>query len=108
MASRCRDAAIAGLWIEVFDTRDHFIGQAVYFDWHDRPLPDVGERINLSVPTLRHTATQDIAGRVAAREFDLQQDDSGQPIVWVRLSVRRENSRAMSTPPRASVSFSPN
>lgn len=92
MAAGCRDAAVAGLWIEVYDDHSQMVGQAVYFDWENRPLPEVGEEICLELPRNArrvHQARDALAGRVVSRQFELQRDDAGQPLVWVRLSVIR-------------------
>ena len=98
MATDCRDAEVAGLWVEVYDTAGTYVGHTVYFDWHDRPLPSVGDIVTLELRSSTGNNAQQVESRVCARQFDLQEDEDGQPAVWVRLIGRQCRSRHASRP----------
>ncbi len=107
MATQCRDATVAGLWIEVYDSSGHYLGQAVYFDWWHRPLPSVGDRLTLDL-TVPGGSSQPIIGEVCLRQFDVQETPDGQPAVWVRLVTRRIATCRPTTPQQQSATFSAN
>jgi len=107
MATDCRDAEVAGLWIEIYDTRGNYVGHAVYFDWHAQPLPAVGDTLALELPLSSDERPHRVESRICARQFDLQHDENGRPAMWVRLIGRQCGSRPTGRP-HTGASFSAN
>lgn len=97
----------SGVFFEFRDARGNSVGQAVYFDWSGRPVPGIGDDVCCR---LGGGSAHKLRGRVRSRFFDLQQQDDGEPCVWVRLVVdvtlaksqAQRLTRMRSTPPRFS------
>jgi hypothetical protein len=96
------EAMTAGVFVEVLDEHGNTLGQAIYADWQQRPLPAIGDRMHCAVNCPASGRRLKLAGRVVARQFELQHDNDS-PCVWVRLVVEATPRR-----PRRRVGFSAN
>lgn len=92
-----REAMASGVFIEFRDVLGNSAGTAVYFDWSDRPLPAVGDRISCPLPGSRGGVGHKLSGRVKHRAFDVQTQEDGQPCIWVRLVVDIGGSKRSAT-----------
>ncbi len=77
----------AGVFVECLDASGLIVGQAVFTDWHGRPVPGVGDTISVVVTSPVSGESQKQRGLVQARHFEVQHDAHGQPSVWVRVEV---------------------
>jgi hypothetical protein len=105
---RDMDAAsceVAGIFVEYRDCLGNTLGQAVYFDWQARPLPNLGDSLACLATSPARADRRKLQGRVISRHFDVQSTEDGAEQVWVRLDVE-----VASTPPtkRPRGSFSDN
>jgi hypothetical protein len=82
-----REAMASGVFIEFRDVLGNSAGTAVYFDWSDRPLPAVGDRISCPLIPSRDGVEHKLSGRVKHRAFDIQKSEDGRPCLWVRIVV---------------------
>jgi hypothetical protein len=101
------EAMTSGVLVEVLDESGNTLGQAIYADWQQRPLPAVGDRMHCAVNCTASGRRLKLAGRVVARQFELQHDDD-MPCVWVRLVVEATQSRPRRSAIGKNVGFSDN
>jgi hypothetical protein len=99
METRLQEAMASGVLVDVRDGGDHSIGQAVYLDWHGRPVPAVGDTMTCEAVQGPAGRPQRILGRVRSRHFDVQRDETGATCVWVRVILDAQPRPA--GPPRA-------
>lgn len=85
MGTDLNTAMTAGVWIEIQDACGQCVAQAVYLDWRNRPLPDVGDTVCCEVEAPASSSPRKLYGKVRTRHFDVQREDDGRPSVWVRL-----------------------
>lgn len=105
MTTPLEQAMTAGVFVEFHDPQGHCVGQAVFEDWHGRPLPDVGDLLCCRVHCPATGRPRKLSGRVLSRQFDVQQSDSA-PCVWVRLTL--EVAEPAGGQPRVHAGFSAN
>jgi hypothetical protein len=86
MTTQLQKAMTAGVFVEFHDALGHSVGQAVFTDWHGRPLPAVGDLLRCSAHCPATGRRRKLSGRVVSRQFDVQNADET-PCVWVRLSL---------------------
>ena len=91
MTTQLSEAMTAGVFVEFRDDAGNTVGQAVYLDWHARPLPAVGDTVSCHINTAVGPCGRHLSGRVESRHFDLQQQENGQPCVWVSVVARTQN-----------------
>lgn len=96
---------VAGVFIEYRDCLGNTLGQAVYFDWLECPLPDRGDSLACLTNSPNGTDRRKLHGRVIARHFDVQVDEHGAEQVWVRLEVEIASSTTVLHP---RIAFSKN
>ncbi len=117
MKTKLAEAMTAGVFVEFRDLEGNTLGQAVYADWHGRPLPGVGDMLTSDACASQAcgagmsaaTGTVKLLGRVTSRHFDLQRDaDDGAPCVWVRLIVEACDVSIRRPAARQSTGFSRN
>ena len=87
MTTPLEQAMTAGVFVEFHDAQGHSVGQAVFTDWHSRPLPAVGDLLQCRVHCPVTGRRRKLAGRVLSRQFEVQHADET-PCVWVRLTLR--------------------
>lgn len=109
MEGELQHAMASGVFVEFCDERGNTVGQAVYADWHGRPVPAPGDNICAAVVSPVTGRRQKLIGCVVKRHFELQHDTDGNPCVWVRLLLRTV-SHLPGGPkkPRPRISFSVN
>jgi hypothetical protein len=73
------------VFVELIDARGEAAGQAVYLDWRDRPLPDVGDIVCCRADS-GASCGKTLRGQVRRRQFEVQLD-GGETSVWVRLTL---------------------
>jgi hypothetical protein len=112
METELREAMTAGVFVEFCDERGNCVAQSVYLDWHNRPVPAVGDTLTCGVTNATTGRAAQFSGRVRSRQFDVQRDAEGAVTVWVRLMVDlsdRPAHRAKTAAPRyAPIMFSDN
>ena len=112
METELREAIVSGVFVEFCDECGNCVAQSVYLDWHDRPVPAVGDTLTCGVVNAATGRNTQFSGRVSSRHFDLQRDDAGSVSVWVRLVAdltARAPTRRKPSPPRyPAVLFSDN
>lgn len=93
MKTLLREAMTAGVFVE-FSTADGVgVGQAVFTDWHGRPVPAAGDTLSCAATDISGQACR-LRGKVTDRQFDVQWSEDGSPCVWVRLQVQTEQQPA--------------
>lgn len=80
-----REAQAEGVVVEVRDALGHSRGQAVYFNWQGRPLPDAGDAMSSEIVSFNSGQLERVTGIVRSRHFDVQRDADGEVCVWVRI-----------------------
>jgi hypothetical protein len=112
METELREAIVCGVFVEFCDECGNCVAQSVYLDWHDSPLPAVGDSLTCGVANAQAGRSTQFSGRVRSRHFDIQRDDAGSVCVWVRLVadlvVRASTSRKPFAPRYQPVRFSDN
>lgn len=83
-----RRAMASGVFVEFCDERGNTVGQAVYTDWHGRPVPIVGDTVCCAVVSPMTGRRQKLIGCVINRHFEMQHEADGRPCVWVRLLLQ--------------------
>lgn len=100
-----RECLAAGVLVEFLEDQERVVARAVFEGWRGRPLPAVGDTLVCPVkPPGAHQA-RSWRGVVMARHFEVQTDEQGCPVVWVRLEVRQRRQAARHRDP---ISFSNN
>lgn len=87
MQTHLMEAMTSGVFVEVWNAQNQSAGQAVYLDWRGRPVPGVGDTMTCVVNSSQTGRPEKLCGRVRARHFELQTDDTGEPCVWVRVDL---------------------
>jgi|SRR5688572_18153544 len=112
METELREAIVGGVFVEFCDECGNCVAQSVYLDWHDRPLPAVGDTLTCGVAHCGTGRSTQFSGRVRSRHFDMQRDAEGSVCVWVRLvadlTARSKTSRKPAPPRYPPVLFSDN
>ncbi|HEY1066615.1 MAG TPA: hypothetical protein VGE52_10915, partial [Pirellulales bacterium] len=80
----------SGVFVEFRDAQGDTLGRAVYADWHDRPLPNIGDVMCCTVPCSNSLAPRKLTGAVQTRQFDVQTDLDGDTCIWVYVIVCTE------------------
>jgi hypothetical protein len=86
MTTQLQQAMTAGVFVEFHDAQGHCVGQAIFTDWHARPLPAVGDTMQCGVNCPATGRRRKLTGRVVSRQFEVQHADQT-PCVWVRLAL---------------------
>jgi hypothetical protein len=112
METDLREAMTSGVFVEFCDERGNCVAQSVYLDWHDRPVPAVGDSLACSATDSTTGRNRSFSGRVRSRHFDVQRDEAGVVSVWVRLvvdlAVRSKSCRKAAPVRYTSMIFSDN
>jgi hypothetical protein len=109
MDDELKTAMASGVFIEFCDELGNTVGQAVYTDWHGRPVPLVGDTVCCAIASPATGRRQKLLGRVIQRQFDVQHDLDGETCVWVRLLLRTKAARpGRPAPHRSQIDFSAN
>ena len=87
MDTKLKEAMSAGVFVEFRDERDNTVGRAVFTDWRGRPVPGAGDRICSQATLVATQQSRKLTGTVRHRQFDLQTDEYGEPVIWVYLIV---------------------
>ncbi|HEY5314262.1 MAG TPA: hypothetical protein VIK18_17145 [Pirellulales bacterium] len=87
MTTQLQQAMTAGVFVEFHDAQGHSVGQAIFTDWHARPLPAVGDLLQCSARCAATGRRRKLTGRVVSRQFELQHAGET-PCVWVRLTLQ--------------------
>lgn len=77
----------SGVFVEFRDAHGDTLGRAVYADWHDRPLPNIGDVMCCTVPGAGSLQPRKLSGEVLGRQFDVQTDLDGETCIWVYVIV---------------------
>ena len=85
MATELEEAMASGVLVEVRGARDESLAQAVFLDWHGRPVPCIGDTMCCDVVSLSTGRKERVRGLVRSRHFDVQTDEAGGACVWVRV-----------------------
>lgn len=99
MELELREASAAGVVVEFRSAVGHSLGQAVYFDWRGRAMPEVGDALCCDMVSFVSGQVERASGAVRSRHFDLQRDADGEPCVWVRIVVVVADANAPSPSP---------
>lgn len=105
------ETQVAGVFIEFHDNRGHTVGQAVFNEWPEPRLPEVGDQVSCPARSPMSGRREQMLGRVRDRHFEVQEDDAGRAHVWVRLHVAvaaTPTSRSCQAPSERSCTFSDN
>lgn len=100
-------ATAAGLFVEYRDDQGNTIGHAIFADWQGRPVPKLGDLVCCTVQLTASRRRRKLLGRVAQRQFELQQQDDGRQCVWARLTVEIVDP-PVNTPNPSRIRFSSN
>ncbi|MBL9122432.1 MAG: hypothetical protein JNG90_02290 [Planctomycetaceae bacterium] len=93
-------AAMAGVFAEFLDPLGNVVAQEVFFDWQERPVPDVGDVVTCAPPRTSTNRPRAISGKVRIRHYEVQRDEQGEPRVWVRLVLDVCSSQRLQAPAR--------
>jgi hypothetical protein len=107
MTTQLRLAMTAGVFVEFHDALGHSVGQAIFTDWHARPLPAVGDLLQCSANCPATGRRRKLAGRVTSRRFEVQHEGDT-PCVWVRLSLEIASAAEVRRARRVNAGFSEN
>jgi hypothetical protein len=86
MKTELQESMASGVFVEFCDPQGHTVGQAIFTPWQARPLPAVGDLMSCAAFCAVSGRRRKLSGRVRARHFELQHDDTG-TCVWVRMVV---------------------
>ncbi len=81
------DAMASGVFIEMHDAMGQWVAQAVFLDWHHRPVPTVGDTVCFLAEQGPRVGEK-VFGCVRSRQFEIQCDDQDETSVWVRLELQ--------------------
>ena len=86
MTTQLKQAMTAGVFVEFHDAQGHSQGQAIFTDWHARPLPAIGDWLQCRARCPATGRQLKLTGRVVSRQFEVQHAEET-PCVWVRLAL---------------------